>query len=141
MGETLTAALQASGFAFLVPGWPATKGSTVSFVSRGRVVTKTDSLLLKEWTKSVGVYAVIAGVVPIPKGTGVAIDVEYEFPRPMRARQTVPCVRPDCDKLARALLDALTGIAYHDDGQVVALTVRKCYGGVLPLARVKVWPV
>lgn len=127
---------------FLVPGWPATKGSTVSFAHKGRIVTKADSILLKSWTKAVVVYAINAGVVKIAKGTGVTIDVEYEFPRPAGARRATPCVRPDCDKLARALLDALTGVAYHDDGQVVALTVSKSYvaAGRLPLARVRVGP-
>ena len=33
----------------------------------------------------------------------------------------------DLDKLCRALLDALTGVAFHDDSQVVDLTSRKRY--------------
>lgn len=38
-----------------------------------------------------------------------------------------PCVRPDIDKLARAVLDALTGVLWTDDGQVCALEVEKHY--------------
>ena len=32
---------------------------------------------------------------------------------------------PDIDKLCRAVLDALTGVMYADDRQVVALSARK----------------
>ena len=42
-------------------------------------------------------------------------------------------VRPDIDKLARAVLDALTGIVWVDDDQVVELVCRKRWwveGGV-----------
>lgn len=35
--------------------------------------------------------------------------------------------KPDCDNLAKSILDALNGIAYHDDSQVVELHVSKGY--------------
>jgi Holliday junction resolvase RusA-like endonuclease len=38
-----------------------------------------------------------------------------------------PCVRPDIDKLARAVLDALTGVLWTDDGQVCSLELEKHY--------------
>jgi crossover junction endodeoxyribonuclease RusA len=127
---------------FIVPGRPATKGSTVSFFAKRshRIVTKTDSAIGKAWAKDVAWIAQQAGVEKVPKGQGVAIIVIYEFPWPQRATlRLAPCVRPDCDKLARALLDALTGIAYDDDGQVVSLTVHKRYGLEL-VAKVWVGP-
>lgn len=41
----------------------------------------------------------------------------------------MPAVRPDIDKLARAILDGLTGTVWRDDSQVVALSsVAKVYG-------------
>jgi len=114
--------------AFDVAGPPAVKGSTFSFLDRrGHVRTKTDSKNGKSWARSVGLAAIAAGVPLIPKGAGVIVSVVYELQAPRKAVRRDPCVRPDCDKLARALLDALTGIAYEDDGQVVALTVRKLY--------------
>ena len=33
--------------------------------------------------------------------------------------------KPDADNLAKAILDALNGVAYPDDAQIVKLTVRK----------------
>lgn len=38
-----------------------------------------------------------------------------------------PCSKPDVDKLARTVLDALTGIIWRDDAQVVSLEIRKFY--------------
>ena len=39
-----------------------------------------------------------------------------------------PTKKPDCDNIAKAVLDSLNGIAYKDDKQVVFLTVEKFYG-------------
>jgi len=46
--------------------------------------------------------------------------------------------KPDCDNLAKGILDALNGVAFKDDSQVVELTVRKFTGTPDELARVEV---
>lgn len=125
-------------FYFEVPGPFAVKGSTFSFKDRRGVVrTKTDSKHGKTFATAVQWAAKQAGVPMIEKGRGVTLSVVYSFARPKgRDRWRLdPCVRPDVDKLCRALMDALTGIAYHDDGQVVALSVRKIYA---PTVRARV---
>ncbi|MDF2537449.1 MAG: Holliday junction resolvase [Herbinix sp.] len=38
-----------------------------------------------------------------------------------------PTKKPDIDNIAKVILDALNGIAYKDDTQVVTLEVRKFY--------------
>lgn len=38
-----------------------------------------------------------------------------------------PVKRPDLDNVAKAVLDALNGLAYQDDSQIVSLTVSKFY--------------
>lgn len=38
-----------------------------------------------------------------------------------------PAVKPDCDNLAKSILDSLNGLAYHDDKQVVELSIKKYY--------------
>ena len=43
-------------------------------------------------------------------------------------RHPWPDKRPDMDKLERAILDALKGIVYRDDGQVVQKETEKVYG-------------
>lgn len=36
--------------------------------------------------------------------------------------------RPDCDNLAKSILDALNGLAYKDDKQITYLSIEKLYG-------------
>ena len=38
-----------------------------------------------------------------------------------------PVRKPDADNIAKIILDALNGAAYHDDAQIVQLSVRKQY--------------
>lgn len=38
-----------------------------------------------------------------------------------------PTKKPDCDNIAKIILDSLNGIAYYDDSQVVRLNVEKRY--------------
>ena len=38
-----------------------------------------------------------------------------------------PTTKPDCDNLAKSLLDSLNGWAYQDDKQIVELEVKKFY--------------
>lgn len=38
-----------------------------------------------------------------------------------------PLKKPDIDNVCKIILDALNGIAYHDDKQVVDLGIRKFY--------------
>lgn len=115
---------------FVVPGRAAPKGSTRSFVSRttGRVVTLTDSARLRDWTQQVAFWAARAKGTKAPKGASVTVYVNFVRCRPRSQRATRPSVRPDLDKLLRALLDALTGVAYDDDAQVCHLRAQKTWG-------------
>ena len=38
-----------------------------------------------------------------------------------------PTIKPDCDNLAKSILDSLNGRAYRDDKQVIELSVKKFY--------------
>ena len=63
----------------------------------------------------------ITAYMGIPKSTskGKAQD--------MRIGKTKPTKKPDVDNIAKIILDALNGIAYEDDKQVVELLVQKKY--------------
>lgn len=39
-----------------------------------------------------------------------------------------PTTKPDCDNVIKAVLDALNGVAYYDDKQVVCVSCNKYYG-------------
>lgn len=36
--------------------------------------------------------------------------------------------KPDCDNMAKIVLDALNNVAYHDDSQIIDLRIKKQYG-------------
>lgn len=42
--------------------------------------------------------------------------------------EILPTIKPDCDNIAKTILDALNGIAYKDDSQITELHVYKLYG-------------
>lgn len=45
----------------------------------------------------------------------------------MLLRQILPTKKPDADNIAKVICDALNGIAYRDDTQIVSLVVTKVY--------------
>lgn len=65
------------------------------------------------------------GRLPVFHGpVAVRIDVHGRLPK--RERLSSPnTFKPDVDNIAKAVLDALGGVAYDDDKQVVELTVKK----------------
>ena len=63
----------------------------------------------------------ITAYFPIPKS---ATKKAHES---MLAGETQHTKKPDCDNIAKICLDALNGIAYHDDSQVIKLKVEKLY--------------
>lgn len=63
------------------------------------------------------------------------IDVYYEISKSTSKKKTeamlggeiLPDKKPDCDNIAKIILDSLNAIAYKDDKQVVELVVTKKY--------------
>lgn len=62
-------------------------------------------------------------------GDPVAVSINAYCPlpksRPKRVESEDYTVKPDADNVAKLVLDALNGVAWEDDTQVVSLTVRK----------------
>lgn len=60
----------------------------------------------------------------------VRMEIDFYFQKPASApkKRLFPVVKPDADKLARSIFDALTGIVFADDAQVIDCRVRKHYG-------------
>ena len=121
-------------FKFFAAGMPATKGSMRAFVRGGRPVVTHDNARTKPWQAVIGYAATQAGV-RLASGP-VLVEARFYFPRPSGhlgkrglkpSAPAHPLTRSsgDVDKLARALLDALTGVAYADDSQVVELRASK----------------
>lgn len=65
------------------------------------------------------------------------LDVQAYFPIPKsfnrakRQRAEIdelrPTTKPDCDNIIKVVLDALNGVAYYDDKQVVCVSCNKYY--------------
>ena len=49
-----------------------------------------------------------------------------------------PTVKPDCDNIVKAILDAINGVAYKDDAAVTDLEFRKRYTANNPRVEVKI---
>ena len=73
------------------------------------------------------------GWVPLEGAMRVCLDFTVRAPARLPAGRTRPAVRPDLDKLTRAVLDALTAAhLWVDDSQVVSLVVEEWYPGPAP---------
>lgn len=66
--------------------------------------------------------------------TTVCVTFRFDRPKSLPKRVQAHLRKPDLDKLTRAVLDALTPVAWPDDAVVVSLVARKLYAlpGELP---------
>ena len=51
-----------------------------------------------------------------------------------------PTKKPDCDNIAKIVLDALNGLAYKDDKEVVTCKIEKWFDEI-PRVEVEIWEV
>jgi len=107
---------------FSVDGAPVPQGSMK--VINGHVLHSQGSALAV-WRSSIGLAARLAGAKPIEGAVGV--EVTFRVRRPKTVKRDFPTVAPDLDKYVRGLLDALTGICYLDDSQVIDIIAKKVY--------------
>jgi crossover junction endodeoxyribonuclease RusA len=108
---------------FFVKGKPVSQGS-LKFIKGHAIHVKGRELAL--WRGTIAAMARSTNITKIQ--VGVDMELLFVFNRPKTVKRDEPYVRPDLDKLIRAVLDGLTGVAYEDDQQVVRLTAQKAYG-------------
>lgn len=66
------------------------------------------------------------GIEPVATDCPVAVTLSFSKTLPKSVREPRPwIIKPDIDNLAKSVLDALNGVAYADDAQIVSLTVTK----------------
>jgi|SRR5262245_22271776 len=131
---------------FDVVGTPSTQGSMRAFIAGGRAhVTqggsKESRAALSSWREAVAAEARRrhedrqwehgdnVGLLQCP----VQIRLNFRMLRPKSEPKTkrtwpIKARSGDVDKLARAVLDALTGVLIADDSQVIGLVVSKDWG-------------
>lgn len=123
---------------FTVYGRPEPQGSARVFLVGGKARITSANAKMKPFRQSVTLVALetVAEMgMPTPlygKHIPVALEVTFCFRRPESApKKRIACVvKPDLDKLVRMACDALTGVVWHDDAQVVEMHPRKVYGHV-----------
>lgn len=135
--------------AFTALGKPEPQGSVSAFYvkSLGRAVVTSDNKANKGWRRDVAAQALQSlrgtGHAPpaFPAGP-ILLRVLFHMPRPKHLKDKNPphLTTPDLDKLVRSVCDALKGIAWTDDKQVVEIEASKRYTrpGVSPRAEVRV---
>ena len=125
-------------FSFIVEGKPQGKARARTFydkrIGKHRSITPEqtksyEDLIRWSYKSAGGVYlgervlqVDIQAFYPIPKSFSKAKrnDAQSEKIR--------PTTKPDCDNIIKVVLDALNGVAYYDDKQVVCVSCNKYYG-------------
>ena len=116
---------------FSVAGIARPQGSLRAFQDGRRTVVKADNAQLASWRRDVSWAAqtaarsILAGVALGP----VQLALTFHLQRPASVGRSIRphIVKPDLDKLVRAVGDAMTGIVYRDDAQVTVTIAAKRY--------------
>ena len=118
---------------FTVLGIPVPKGSTRAFamMRNGKpfAVTTAANPKTKSWQSEVTVMAQAHAPEEGPWEGPVALFVHFMMPRPKTLAKKVRhhIKKPDLDKLLRLIKDALKGVIYKDDAQVIDVSTSKRY--------------
>lgn len=113
---------------FHVPGDPIPQGSKKAFARGSRVVLVEANTRLKSWRAAVTLAARAAGRGRVLQGP-IQVVLEFTMTRPRTSRREWPTVKPDLDKLTRAILDGVTDAGlWKDDSEVCEILAIKRYG-------------
>ncbi len=134
-----------AGFHFIVPGDPQGKGRPRTNRKTGKTYTPPETRNYERLIREC--YVISGGSMLFPKGSPVRLQVVayYAMPESLAKwkRRAVEegavayvTKKPDFDNIAKVVADALNGLAYHDDAQVVFGQCLKVYGAC---PRVEVW--
>jgi Holliday junction resolvase RusA-like endonuclease len=123
--------------AFTIYMKPEPQGSSKAFVIPGtnRASVTSANVKIKPFRSEITRMAMhtLAGMglaePMLGKHVAARVLVTFNFLKPDSCPRSrvFPVVKPDIDKLTRAILDGLTGVAFKDDAQVVASSQLKLY--------------
>lgn len=119
---------------FVVPGQPQGKGRARSTKS-GRHYTPAKTVAYERLIAAcaddvVGELEGMTGPVELHVIAVFGVPASWSKKKREAALQwdTYPTVKPDADNIAKAVCDALNGVVWLDDSQVVDCRVKKVYG-------------
>lgn len=119
-----------------IPGVAKPQGSKNAYTRGGRTVLVESSKLLKPWRLTVAqeikATAINHDFNKLSYNEAANVSIFFYLPRPKSVTERKRywhTVKPDIDKLTRAILDAITlsGVIWVDDSQVVNLHAAKHY--------------
>lgn len=115
---------------FRVDGVPVPQGSKNGYVINGKAVLVEASKNIKPWRESITLTA--RGAIKRTgwelADEGVFAAICFYLPKPPSAKRDYPTVKPDLDKLVRAVLDGCTDAGvWADDSKVLAIAASKHY--------------
>ena len=116
---------------------PVTQGSMIAVRGARRNakmhMRHSNGKELDAWRKTIAFYAgyemKVSGLTMQPKGVPIVVHADFFVRRGKKLKPHATGLRDggDLDKLLRALFDALTGIVYVDDSQVVRVSASKTF--------------
>lgn len=125
---------------FTIPGEP--QGKARARTGKGFAYTPEKTVLYENLIKTVFLQTKYK---PIEAGKPVrmricafySIPKSYTKGKRLAAENNIirPIKKPDIDNVCKVVADALNGVAYHDDTQIVSAEISKWYGE----PRVEVW--
>ena len=120
----------------IIPGVPVGKGRPKFSTFNGHAVAYTPEKTVN-YENLVKLSFQQSGETAFDRETQLRADIYAYFPIPkstskknreeMERGLILPTKKPDADNIAKAILDALNGLAFYDDAQVVYLQVSKRY--------------
>jgi Holliday junction resolvase RusA-like endonuclease len=118
-------------FSFTVPGHPTGKGAVrPSFRQPGRYFTPKKTRNFMAWVRD-AFCSRYPTAVPLKGPAALGIRALYQVPASMpkkvRAAMPPPVVKPDLKNIVAGVEDALNGVAWVDDKQVVLYLITKTY--------------
>lgn len=131
---------------FDVPGKPVGKARPRFSRISGRAYTPKETTDYEKLVKSC--FLTTSNEVFFPEGMAVEVCIDSFYPIPASVSKKVrqkmlndelwPTKKPDCDNVIKIICDALNGVAWHDDAQVINVTLNKHYAEE-PHTVVHVW--
>lgn len=126
---------------FTVFGIAVSQGSKRAFVSpnlKAPVLVDTNAAKLKPWRAEIASAAREAMDGQVAFDEPVRVDIQFYLPSPQKPQWSLPAVKPDGDKLERAIFDGITGVVVKDDARIVECYWAKRYGVSEPQVEITV---
>jgi Holliday junction resolvase RusA-like endonuclease len=131
---------------FEVPGQPIAQQRPRA-ASRGKFVTIYDAKESRAAKSHVALYASMAqGNKPVAMGA-LSATVEFHVKKPkskIRKNSTpfpYPNCKPDIDNMIKLVFDAINGIIFKDDSQIISLTASKVWASEEPKTQISIFKV